>query len=114
MDKIIYSSILLFGVFISSISQVLLKISAQKKYNSKLKEYLNPFVIIGYLIFFVATFLSIVSYKKIPLSLGYIMETTSYIYVAIFGFTIFKEKFNYKKIIALCLIIGGIVVFTFF
>ena len=112
--KVIYSSILLFGVFISSISQVLLKKSAQKTYDSKIKEYLNPLVIIGYFIFFVSTLFSIISYKKIPLSLGYILEATSYIYITIFGVTIFKEKLNYKKIIALVLIISGIIIFTLF
>ena len=42
---IIYSCILLAGVFISAISQVMLKKSAMKSYDSKLKEYLNPMVI---------------------------------------------------------------------
>ena len=64
---IIYSCILLAGVFISAISQVMLKKSAMKSYDSKLKEYLNPMVISAYLMFVGTTFLSIVAYKGIPL-----------------------------------------------
>ena len=37
--------ILLFSVFISSVSQILLKKAADRTYESSLKEYLNPLVI---------------------------------------------------------------------
>lgn len=115
MDKkiLLYSLFLLFGVFISSLSQILLKKSALKKYDSKIKEYLNPYVIIGYSIFFIATFLSIIAYKGIPLSMGPVLETTSYLYITIFGVKIFKEKMNKKKYLALFLIISGIFIYTF-
>lgn len=36
--------ILLFSVFISSVSQILLKKAADRTYESSLKEYLNPLV----------------------------------------------------------------------
>ena len=113
MDKqvLLYACFSLFGVFISAISQVLLKKSANKKYDSFIKEYLNAPVIIAYTIFVAATLLSIVAYKVIPLSMGPVLEATSYIYVTIFGVTIFKEKMNAKKIVALGLIILGIVVY---
>ena len=42
--------------------------------------------------------------------MGPILEATSYIYVTFFGVTIFKEKMNTKKWIALGLIIVGIVI----
>lgn len=114
MDKttIIYSCVLLFGVFISAISQVLLKKAAMKHYDSKVKEYLNPLVIFAYVIFVGTTFLSIIAYKGIPLSMGPVLEATSYIYVTIFGVTIFHEKINRKKLLALVFIILGIVVYS--
>ncbi|MBQ8982599.1 MAG: multidrug ABC transporter [Lachnospiraceae bacterium] len=112
-DKIIlYSALYLSGVFISAISQVLLKKEALKEHDSIWKEYLNPKVIIAYAIFFAATFISIWSYKVIPLSMGGVLGTTSYIYVFIFGIKIFHEKMNKKKIIALLLIITGIIVYS--
>ncbi len=110
--SIAYALILLFGVFISAVSQVMLKKSANKKYDSRIKEYLNPLVIFAYLIFFMATLLSIVAYKGIPLSMGPVLEATSYIYVTVFGVKIFKEKLGKKKIIALLLIITGIMIYS--
>ena len=114
MDKtvLLYSCILLFGVFVAAISQVMLKKAAQKNYESKIKEYLNPLVIIAYVIFVGTTFLSIIAYKGIPLSMGPVLEATSYIYVTIFGVTIFKEKIGKKKLVALGLIIAGIIVYS--
>ena len=104
-----YALILMLGTFLASISQVMLKKAAQKEYSSRLKEYLNPLVIGAYAIFVGTTFLSILAYRGLPLSLGPILEATGYIYVTVFGVTIFHEKLNRKKILALCMIIGGII-----
>ncbi len=109
---LVYASIMLVGVFMSSVAQVLLKKEAGKVHDSVIKEYLNLRVVIAYLIFFFATFLAIYAYKVVPLSLGPILEATGYIYVTIFGVVFFKEKVGGLKIIALALIIGGIVVYA--
>lgn len=109
---LLYACILLAGVFISAISQVMLKKAALKTYPSRIKEYLNPLVIFAYVLFVGTTFLSIFAYRVIPLSMGPVLEATSYIYVTVFGLTIFKEKLNVKKVLALVLIIGGIAVYS--
>lgn len=111
-STILYACVLLMGVFISAISQVMLKKASQKKYDSWLREYLNPLVVFAYILFFGTTLLSIIAYRGIPLSMGPILEATSYIYVTVFGVTIFKEKLNRKKILALLLILCGIVVYA--
>jgi drug/metabolite transporter (DMT)-like permease len=90
----------------------MLKKAALKKYDSVIKEYMNPLVIIAYVMFVGTTFLSILAYKGIPLSMGPVLEATSYIYVTIFGVTIFKEKMNKKKIASLALIMVGILVYS--
>ena len=108
----LYSLLLLIGVFISAISQVLLKKAAMKQYASPLQEYLNPQVIFAYVLFVGTTFLSILAYRGIPLNLGPVLETTSYIYVTIFGVTIFREQLTPKKVFALGLIILGIVIYA--
>ena len=69
-------------------------------------------VISAYTIFVLATFLSVFAYKVVPLSMGPILEATSYIYITIFGVTIFKEKLTKRKVIALITIIAGIVVYS--
>lgn len=108
---LLYSGIMLLGTFVSAVSQVLLKLAANKTYDSKIKEYLNPFVIVAYGIFFLATVMNVVAYKVVPLSMGPILEATSYLYVTVFGVMIFKERINSKKLIALALIIIGIIIY---
>ncbi len=110
---LVYSCILLLGVFISSISQVMLKKSALKNYDSPIKEYLNPLVMMAYALFFCTTLLSVFAYKIIPLSLGPALEATSYIYITFFGVVIFKEKLNKQKLLSLLLIIIGILIYSF-
>lgn len=114
MEKpmLFYVGLLLLGVFLSAISQVMLKKAALRQYSSKLREYLNPLVIVAYMIFVGTTFLSIYAYKGIPLSMGPVLEATSYIYVTIFGVTIFKEKLNKRKLVGLALIIAGIITYS--
>ena len=114
MDKkmLLYSGILLLGVLIGAVSQVMLKKAAMRTYPSRIREYLNPLVIFAYVLFVGTTFLSIFAYRVIPLSMGPILEATGYIYVTIFGITLFHEKINRQKLIALILIIGGIVVYA--
>lgn len=111
---LVYSLVLLFGVFVGSISQVLLKKAAQEKHETAIKEYLNFKVIFAYVLFVGTTLLSIIAYKGIPLSMGPILETTSYFYVTFFGVYIFKEKMTVKKYFSLALIIIGIVIYSFF
>ena len=71
-------------------------------------------VISAYTIFVVATFLGVFAYKVVPLSMGPILEATSYIYITIFGVMIFKERLTKRKLIALITIIVGIVVYSVF
>ena len=108
----LYAVILLIGVFVSSVSQVLLKKAAMKRYDSRIREYLNPQVILAYGLFFGTTLLSVFAYRGISLSLGPVLEATSYIYVTFFGVTIFKEKMNVKKVLAIVILLTGICIYA--
>lgn len=111
-EKILFSLIFVIGVFISSISQIMLKKSAQIQYCSKIQEYINPRVIFAYIIFFGATLCSIWAYTVIPLSLGPILESSGYIFVAVLSWLFLKEKITFKKTIGLSIIIIGIVIYS--
>lgn len=102
----------LFGVFVSGVSQVLLKRSALKSHDSALKEYLNPLVIGAYALFVASTLLSTLAYRVIPLSMGPILDATGYLYVTAFGILIFHESVNRKKLAALALILLGILIYS--
>lgn len=112
MNTYFYAFLILLGTFISAISQVMLKIEAGRPHKSHLQEYLNPLVIIAYIMFVGTTLLSILAYRGIPLSMGPILEATSYIYITLFGVKIFGEKMNKGKAAALALIICGIIVYS--
>lgn len=108
----LYATLIIIGTFISSVAQVMLKKAAMKEYDSSIKEYINPTVIFAYAIFFGSTFLSVLAYKVVPLSMGPILEASSYLYITFFGVTIFKETINKKKVLALALIFFGIVIYA--
>ena len=114
MSKWFYVVLLLFGILISSFSQVLLKKSAKKKYDSWIKEYLNIYVIIAYGLFFLTTVISVLAYRYLPLSLGQVLETSGYIYISVLGFIFFREKITTKKVIAITLIFFGVFISTYF
>ena len=111
-ELIVYSMILLFGVFISAVSQVILKKESMKSHESISKEYLNFRVMFAYGLFVGTTLLCILAYKVVPLSMGPVLEATSYIWITLFGVYIFKEKITKNRIIALILIVLGIAIFS--
>ena len=111
-ELIIYSLILLASVFISSVSQILLKKSAGIKYSSKIREYLNPYVIIGYALFFGCTIVSMYALKVVPLSMAPVLESCGYIFVALMSFFFLKEKFTKRQLIGTLLIIIGVIVYS--
>lgn len=105
--------VFLFCIFLGSVSQVMLKKAAQRQYISLIGEYLNPLVILAYVLFLLTTVLGVWIYQKVPLSLGPVLETTSYLYITFFGVYIFHEKMSRGKYIALILIILGVLIYAF-
>lgn len=113
MDElIIFSCIMVISTLISSISQIMLKRSTQKTYESKLKEYLNPMVIIAYGLFFGCTLITMYALKVVPLSMAPILEATGYIFVAVLSFIFLKERLTKKQLLGMLLIIIGIIVYS--
>ena len=110
--KFIYVIIFLISVFISSVSQIILKKSANKTYDSKIKEYMNAPVIIAYALFFGASLLTVLAYRGVPLSMGAILEATGYVWVSLLGMLILKEKLERRKVIGLAVIILGVLIFN--
>ena len=107
-----YIAILLFNVFLGSVSQVMLKMASQKEYRSFWAEYLNPMVVVAYSIFLLTTMITVTVYRVLPISLGLVLESTSYIYITVFGVLIFKEKLNGKRCLGLALIVSGILLYS--
>ncbi len=77
-----------------------------------LAEYLNPFTVTAYTVFIVATFLTIFSYKEVPLSMAPILGASEYFFVAALSRVFLGEKLSAKKAVGLCVIVIGIVVYS--
>lgn len=107
-----YILLFVFSVFVSSVSQTMLKHSANKTYNNPIKEYMNPFVITAYAFFLGSTIMTTLAYKYVPLSLGPVIEASGYFFVAILGYYFLKEKITKRKLLGLLVILAGIIVFN--
>jgi small multidrug resistance pump len=110
MDK--YAAIALFigSVFISAVSQILLKYAANRSYASKIREYMNAPVIGAYGMFFLSSLLTLFAYRTVPLTLGPILESTGYLFVVVLSLIFLREKMTVRKIAGNCLIIAGVIV----
>ena len=103
--------ILIISVLISTCSQILLKKASDMEYSSKIKEYLNWRVIVGYGIMFASTILTIIAFKGLNYKEGPIIESLGYIFILFLGNWFLQEKITKKKIIGNALILAGIAVF---
>lgn len=109
-----YVIIFIFSVCISSISQVLLKKSANIERKNKIKEYMNLYVISAYGLLVLSTLFTMYAYKGINLSVGVMIESLGYIIVTILSYFILKEKITRNKVIGIFLIILGVTIFAIF
>lgn len=112
MKILIPSCIYLVGVLVSSSAQILLKKSAQKERKSIIQEYLNWHVILGYAMFFGATFITIYALSNLDLSMGAALESVGYIFVAVLSYIFLKEKSSKKQILGYVMIVCGVLVFA--
>ena len=99
-----YILCMLISVTISSLSQTLLKKSTFCRYDSVIREYLNPFVIGGYALFFAAMLLTVYAYSGIDYKNGPVIESLGNI-------IFFKERISREKMIGIACIMLGIAVF---
>ena len=107
-----YVLIRILSIVLAVISQLLLKISANIKYKSVIKEYLNSYVIIGYGLLFVSMVLSVISLKGMTISYASIIESFSYILIPISSYLYLKEVINKKQIIGMIIIVLGIIIYN--
>ena len=113
MNKVIYSSLLVVGVLISAFAQVLLKKSALKPHRDFSSRYLNVNVISAYIIFFIAIFCTVIAYKSVPLSLGPVLASSEYLFVAILDRIFFFKKTTFLVRAGLFTIVIGVLISAF-
>ena len=105
-----YTLLFLFAVFLASCSQIMLKNSADRAYDNPVREYLNPLVLTAYVLFFGSSLLVVLAYRIIPLSLGPILESAGYVFVAVLSRIFLKERIGGRKLVGIFLILCGIAI----
>lgn len=106
-----YITIMLISVTIASFSQILLKKSAMKIYDSRIREYLNIYVICGYGLLAVSMILTMYAYTGLDFKNGPVIESLGNILVPVMSWIAFKEKIGSKKRMGILLIMAGVLVF---
>jgi len=107
-----YIGVYLISVFIASCAQIILKTSADMEHENIVKEYLNLRVIVGYMILFASTLLTIIAYRGVELKMGPIIESSGYVFILIMSCVFLHEKISIKKVLGTIFIIAGIIVFS--
>ena len=111
-EILLYSLIMLAGVFIASCSQILLKSAASRQYGNKVSEYLNARVIAAYVLFGVSMVASLFALRYVPLSHIPILESSVYIFILVLGRMFLKERISKRQLAGMVLIFAGIIIFT--
>ena len=113
MNKYIFILLLFVNALLSAFSQVLLKKAALRNYNSVLKQYLNPNVIVGYGIYFIVIFINIFALKHLNMStIAAFSESLPLVFTLVFSKIVFNESINRFKIFGIAIIVLGIFVIS--
>lgn len=107
-----YYILVIFSVFLASLSQMLLKRATQNEYSTVIRQYLNIWVISGYSLLACTLVLNIFALSRgVQVKEISIIESLSYLFVPILSWIFYKEKISLRKCFAISLIFIGIIVF---
>lgn len=107
----VFYAVALVNIVLSAVSQTLLKKSAMKTHESRIREYLNPLVIGGYALLGLCMLLSLICYSRIGYMGTVVLEPGAYILVMLIGHRVFGESVTVRKALGMLLIVSGILVF---
>lgn len=107
-----FMAVMLLSVAVASVSQVLLKKSTLKSYDTVIKEYLNLYVAAGYGMLFLSMLLTVYAYSGMNYKKGPVIESLGNVFVLVFSSIVFREKISRKKVAGIACIMAGIVIFN--
>ena len=80
---------------------------------SKIKEYINPYVIGGYCLVLVCMILMVFAYIGLPFKYGAVLESIVYFYVMIMSRFFLHERLSLKRVVGNLIIVCGVAIFSF-
>lgn len=107
MKNSFYVLLFIISIIIASFSQIILKKGSKEK-----NIFINKYTIVGYLLMLISTLFTLYGYKGVQLSLSQILQSLSFIFIAILSKVFLNEKISRKTIIGICLIIVGIIIYS--
>lgn len=110
MNKVFFC-IALMSVVLASFSQILLKKGAGKQYTSKIREYVNGYVITGYGILFISMLLTVIAYSHLSYLSVPVVEAVGYVLVPVLSFFFFREKISGRKAAGILCILMGVMLY---
>lgn len=108
----IYYVLVVLAVLSAAGAQMLLKKGASMGYPSLIRQYLNPWVILGYAIMGGSLLLNVFCMSRgVQLKEMGGIESLSYLFVPLLSWFFFKESITWRKAGAIAVIMAGVVVF---
>lgn len=101
--------IYLLTPLISAGSQLMLKRAADNPDYTGLRFYVNPLVILAYLLFFGCMVLNVIALQTLDLTIASVLEASGFLYVMVLGRLFLNEKLTARKLLGNLLIVLGIV-----
>ena len=105
-------ALILLSAVMASGAQILLKKSAQKKQESIMGEYLNPYVIISYIDYFLVLSLNIFLFTKMDYRYGVISNSLAIVFVMLLSRLVLGEKITLRKWVGTMLVVAGVLCFS--
>lgn len=100
------------AVFVASLSQILLKQSAEMEHKNFIFKFLNWRVILGYGLLFGTTILNVFAYRGVELKVTPMIESTGIIWVTILAVFLLRERPTKRGIASILVTVIGIIVFS--
>ena len=100
------------AVFVVSVSQILLKQSAQTEHKNIIYKFLNWRVLLGYALLFGTTIINVFAYRGVELKVTPMIESTGIIWVTILAVFLLGERPTKRAILSIIVTIVGIIVFS--
>ncbi len=100
------------AVFVASVSQILLKQSAQMEHKNIIYKFLNWRVILGYALLFGTTIINVFAYRGVELKVTPMIESTGIIWVTILAIWFLKERPSKRALLSIAVTVIGIIVFS--
>ena len=100
------------AVFVASVSQILLKQSAQMEHKNIIYKFLNWRVILGYVLLFGTTIINVFAYRGVELKVTPMIESTGIIWVTILAVWFLTERPSKRALLSIAVTVIGIIVFS--